>query len=210
MLKAKLWIKGDHRIIFPKHHYIETTDISGYLQQFWSVYFSDCCLHFFIYIFIKSSFLLAHYFRFSICLLRPCHNFFSLFLINQHFSFVLIVDSFLIFVTVQQKSIYILLINVSKSKVGDLSRGWPEGSLFNNYYTEVEERVLLLSLIFSPLPLIRTLYYWVLSKELSSTIFKVFGMTCPGIEPRSPKPLANTLATRPMSRLINNAKVLLV
>ena len=25
----------------------------------------------------------------------------------------------------------------NKSKVGDLSRGWPEGSLFNSYYTEV-------------------------------------------------------------------------
>ena len=24
---------------------------------------------------------------------------------------------------------------VSKSKVGDWSRGWPEGSLFNSYYT---------------------------------------------------------------------------
>ena len=32
-----------------------------------------------------------------------------------------------------------------------------------------------------------------LSKEVSSTIFKVFGMTRPGIEPRSPGPLANTL-----------------
>ena len=31
------------------------------------------------------------------------------------------------------------------------------------------------------------------SKEASSTIFKVFGMTRPGIEPRSPGPLANTL-----------------
>ena len=29
-------------------------------------------------------------------------------------------------------------------------------------------------------------------KEVSSTIFKVFGMTQPGIEPRSPGPLANT------------------
>ena len=28
-----------------------------------------------------------------------------------------------------------------------------------------------------------------LSKEVSSTIFKVFGMTQPGIEPRSPRPL---------------------
>ena len=25
----------------------------------------------------------------------------------------------------------------SKSKVSDLSRGWPEGFLFNSYYTEV-------------------------------------------------------------------------
>ena len=32
------------------------------------------------------------------------------------------------------------------------------------------------------LPLIHTLYCWVLSKEVSSTIFKVFGMTRPGIE----------------------------
>ena len=32
---------------------------------------------------------------------------------------------------------------------------------------------------------------WELSKELSSTIFKVFGMVQPGIEPRSPGPLVN-------------------
>ena len=32
-----------------------------------------------------------------------------------------------------------------------------------------------------------------LSKKASSTIFKVFGMTRPRIEPRSPRPLANTL-----------------
>ena len=38
-----------------------------------------------------------------------------------------------------------------------------------------------------------------LSKEVSSTIFKVFGMTRPGIEPRSPRPLANTLPSGPMS-----------
>ena len=31
-----------------------------------------------------------------------------------------------------------------------------------------------------------------LSKVVSSSIFKVFGMTRPGIEPRSPGPLANT------------------
>ena len=37
-----------------------------------------------------------------------------------------------------------------------------------------------------------------LSKEASSTIFWVFGMTRPGIEPRSPGPLANTLTARPV------------
>ena len=45
----------------------------------------------------------------------------------------------------------------------------------------------------------RTLYCWVLSKEVSSTIFKVFGMTRPGIEPRSHGQLVNTLPTRPMT-----------
>ena len=39
-----------------------------------------------------------------------------------------------------------------------------------------------------------------LSKEVSSTIFKVFGMTPPGIEHGSPGLLANTLPTRPMSQ----------
>ena len=33
-------------------------------------------------------------------------------------------------------------------------------------------------------------------KEVSSTIFRVFGMTRSGIEPRSPGPLANTLPAR--------------
>ena len=41
--------------------------------------------------------------------------------------------------------------------------------------------------------MIRTLYCWVLSKEVSSTIFKVFGMIRPRIEPRFSGPLANTL-----------------
>ncbi len=45
------------------------------------------------------------------------------------------------------------------------------------------------------------MYLIVLSvKEISSTIFKVFGMTRPGIEPRSPGPLVNTLPTWPMSQ----------
>ena len=52
---------------------------------------------------------------------------------------------------------------------------------------------------------IAPLYPWsvpynaVLSKEASSTIFWVFGMTQPGIEPRSPGPLVNTLTAGPMS-----------
>ena len=38
--------------------------------------------------------------------------------------------------------------------------------------------------------------------EASSTIFWVFGMTWPGIEPRSLRPLANTLTIMPMSGII--------
>ena len=48
------------------------------------------------------------------------------------------------------------------------------------------------SLDCTTLPSIRTLYCCVLSKEVSSATFKVFGMTRAGIEPRSPGPLANT------------------
>ena len=55
-----------------------------------------------------------------------------------------------------------------------------------------------MSVDWSTLRLIRTLYCWALSKEVSSTILKVFGITWPGIEPRSPGPLANSLPTRPM------------
>ena len=35
--------------------------------------------------------------------------------------------------------------------------------------------------------------------------FLVFGMTQPGIEPRSPGPLANTLTIMPISGLVNNS-----
>ena len=78
-------------------------------------------------------------------------------------------------------------------------------SRHNSNNTEVYGRVLLLSQDCSTLPLISTLYCWVLIKEVSSTYFKVFDMTRPGIESRSPGPLANNLPTRPMSRsLIDN------
>ena len=79
---------------------------------------------------------------------------------------------------------FIMFYRNKVSKVGDRSLGWPEGSLFNSYCTDVLGRVQLLSLDCSTLPLIRTLYCCVLSKEVSSTIIKVFGMTRPGTEPR--------------------------
>ena len=49
------------------------------------------------------------------------------------------------------------VIPENKSKVGDRSQRWPEDFFFNNYYTEVLERALLLPLDCSTLPLIRTL-----------------------------------------------------
>ena len=82
--------------------------------------------------------------------------------------------------------------------VSDQSWGWPKGFLLNSYYTKVYGRALLLSLDCSTLPLIHTLYYWVISKEVSSTIFKVFGMMRLGIEPRSLKQLTTTLPTKLM------------
>ena len=47
--------------------------------------------------------------------------------------------------------------NFMISKLSDLSRGWPEGSLFNSYYNKVLGRALLLSLDYFTLPLILTL-----------------------------------------------------
>ena len=54
------------------------------------------------------------------------------------------------------------------------------------------EEMSLLYLDCPALPLMRTLWCWVQSKEISNTIFWVFGMTRPGIEFRSSGPLANT------------------
>ena len=64
--------------------------------------------------------------------------------------------------------------------------------------------MLILSLDNSTLHLIRILYYWGLSKEVSSTIFKVFDMTRSEFEPRSPRPLANTLPTKPILLLFTS------
>ena len=65
------------------------------------------------------------------------------------------------------------VFNVSflESKVGHCSRGRPDGSLLNSYYTEVLGRALFHSLDWSTLSLICTLKCWVLSKTGSSTIF---------------------------------------
>ena len=41
----------------------------------------------------------------------------------------------------------------------------------------------------------------------SSPVFKVFCMTLPEIEPRSPGPLANTLPTRPMKYMLIEQKI---
>ena len=76
--------------------------------------------------------------------------------------------------------------------------GWPKGSIFNSYHNEVYGRALLLSRDCSTLPSIRTFYCWVLNKEVSIIMFKVFGMMRTGIEPKSTEPLANTLPTRLM------------
>ena len=64
--------------------------------------------------------------------------------------------------------------------VGDRYRERPEGSLFNSFYTDTH--LLLLSVKQGGIK-----YH-----------FKDFGMTPPGIEPRSSGPLVNTLPTRPM------------
>ena len=85
----------------------------------------------------------------------------------------------------------VVVVVVVVSKVRDLSRGWPKGSLFNRYYTEVQEKALLHSLDSSILSLILTLLCWMFSKAEPSTISWVFGMIRPGIESRSPRPLAN-------------------
>ena len=85
--------------------------------------------------------------------------------------------------------------NNNNNKLATVVEGDQKAPLFNSYYTKVLGRALLLSLDCSTLPLIRTLYCWGLSKGVSSTILKVFSMTRPGIEPRSPGSLANPLPT---------------
>ena len=91
---------------------------------------------------------------------------------------------------------------VIKVKIVTQVDGDPEGSLFHIYNTEVYRRALLHFLDRSTLTLILTLKCWILSKVASSTLFGVFGMNWPGIEPRSPGQLERTLHIRPMARPI--------
>ena len=88
------------------------------------------------------------------------------------------------------------------SKVGDHSRGWPEGSLFDSLLHQgVGEGATpfpgLLNFTLDP--------YLIMLSVKQGRIkyhFWVFGMTRPGIEPRSPGPMANTLTARPIVVLI--------
>ena len=78
-------------------------------------------------------------------------------------------------------------------KVGDLSWGWPEGSLFNSYHTEMWRRVILLSLDCSTSLDPYLIMLSVKQGGIKYHFFCVFGMTRPGTEPWSPGPLVNTL-----------------
>ena len=61
------------------------------------------------------------------------------------------------------------------------------------------------------IPWIAPLYSWFSPyNAASSTIFWIFGMTQPGIEPWSPRPLANTLLIRPMARLLITKVILIL
>ena len=66
----------------------------------------------------------------------------------------------------------VIYITMWQTVMQNINVGWS--------YTDVYKMI---SLDCSTLPLIRTLYSWVLSKEVSSSIFKAFGMTRSGIEP---------------------------
>ena len=89
-------------------------------------------------------------------------------------------------------------IETMETKLATVVESNLKAPLFGSYYTKVLGRELLLSLECAT-----TLdpYNAVLSKAASSTSFWVFGMTRPGIEPRSPGPLANTLTIELRSRL---------
>ena len=70
----------------------------------------------------------------------------------------------------QAITLYIYIyIYIYISNFTDCSLGWPECSLFNSYNTEMLQMI--------NLPLICTLWLWVLRKKASTTLFWVFSMT---------------------------------
>ena len=84
------------------------------------------------------------------------------------------------------------------SEVGNRSQGRPEGSLFNSYYTKVygEGATSFPALLHFTLD--TYLLLLIVKQGGIKYHFYVFGMTWPGIEPRSSGPLANTLPTGPI------------
>ena len=96
---------------------------------------------------------------------------------------------------------------VKKVKLATIVEGDPKAPFSIATTPRCRGRALLLSLDCSTLPLMHTLYCWMLSKEVSSTIFKVFGMMRPGTEPRSPGPLTNTLPTSQWAGCVLTKKV---
>ena len=86
----------------------------------------------------------------------------------------------------------------NKVKLATIVEGHPKAPFSIATTPKCREECYSFPWICSTLSLICTLYCWVLIKEVSSTIFKVFDMTQPGIEPRFPRPLVNTLTLMPM------------
>ena len=152
------------------------------------------CVKLTLYIYIYVIFLLLYY-------LVLCLKYID---IGQHFCAVKILQIKIAFTFKLNR--YCLSSVISKSsKVGDLSPGWPKGSLFDSYYTKVYGGA-------TPFP---GLIYFTLDPYLimlsvnqggiKYDFLLVFGMTRPGIEPRSPGPLANTLLIRPSTIFIGKS-----
>ena len=104
-------------------------------------------------------------------------------------TYFLFCHKFLFFNSNSPKIIYIYIY----SKVGEFSRGYPEGSLFNSRGVGEGATPFSGLLHFTLDP-----YLIMLCAKQGGTKyhFWVFGMTRSGIEPWSPEPLANTLLSR--------------
>ena len=83
----------------------------------------------------------------------------------------------------------IFIQNFTVYKVGDRSRGRPEEALLNGYYTELKGGC---NCFLGLAPLILDTYLTMLS------VFRLFHMSRPVFDLRSPEPLANTVPTWPI------------